>query len=144
MSYYGYKGGYGYKCGGYGYSSYNYSNKYYGYNKHYGYSKYSSWKCKPAEKPAMKSYEITAFREADLVSGNLGCGSKFTMPGSATVCMTVQDDDGKMSGDCWDRATDKRGQTATIEADGQEVGNGGQVYIEVYHVLKTLMAASTF
>ena len=129
MTYYNY-GGYGY--GGYGYSSYSkYGYSSYSYSKYYGYSY-----CKPYTPPPMTETEITAFRESDLVSGNLGCGSTFTMPGAATVCMTISDDDSKLSGDCYDRATDSTGQTATIEVDGKEIGNGGQVYAEVYHVLK--------
>ena len=34
-----------------------------------------------------QNFEFTAFTESDLVSGNLGCGSTFTMPGTATVCV---------------------------------------------------------
>lgn len=113
-----------------GYSSTGYEAKGYSWNSKYcGYQSSFS-------KPAEKTYEISAFQAADLISGNLGCGSKFTMPGSATVTLTVSDDDKKMSGDHCDKATDKTGQTAAIEANGQEIGNGGQVYVEAYHILK--------
>lgn len=102
---------------------------------HYSYKSYYSW-CAPKPKPPMQTYEVTAFRESDLVSGNLGCGSKFTIPGAATTCLTIEDNDSKLSGDCRDNATDSSGQNAAITVDGVEVGNGGQVYVEQYWWLK--------
>ena len=113
-----------------GYKSYGYKS----YSHNYSHSSYS-W-CKPKPAPAMESYEVTAFRESDLVNGNLGCGSKFTVPGSATTCLTIEDNDSKLSGDCRDNSTDSSGQKAAITVDGVEVGNGGQVYAESYHILK--------
>ncbi|MEM7211893.1 MAG: SdrD B-like domain-containing protein [Pseudomonadota bacterium] len=86
-----------------------------------------------------QNYEFTAFTEADLLSAgdhNLGCGDTFTMPGEATVCFTVRDNDSTLSGDSKrnENANDKRGQTAEIEGEnGQELGNGGQIYAESYH-----------
>lgn len=84
-----------------------------------------------------KNYEWTAFRESDLLQSgdtNLGCGDKFVMPSSATVCMSTWDNDGSLSGDdCWDdRAADSSGQDAWV--NGARVGC--QMYAEQYHVLK--------
>jgi hypothetical protein len=123
---------------------------YYGYNSHYNYgysgysssskssyyNKYSYKYCKPEPKPAMKEYEFTAFSEADL-GGNIKCGASFEMPAGATTCITVKDDDSKLSGDthCNENANDKSGQTASID-NGGEAGNGGQIYAEVYHTLR--------
>lgn len=92
----------------------------------YHYNSYSSY----------QTYEFTAFSEADLLKAgdhNLSCGDKFVMPGHATVCITVKDNDKALSGDCWDNATDKYGQWAKIDAGGTEVGNGGQIYAESYY-----------
>lgn len=83
-----------------------------------------------------KTFEFTAFSEADLLKAgdhNLGCGDKFVMPGQATVCITVKDNDSALSGDCYDNATDKYGQWAKIDAGGTEAGNGGQIYAESYY-----------
>lgn len=122
-----YYGGYGgYSYGGYSYSNYNY------------YSSYSySYYCAPQPEPEMQKYEFTAFDEASL-GGNVKCGAVFTMPGAATTCITVCDDDGSLSGDtCWnENANDRTGQTATIDQGGSEAGNGGQIYAEVYHTLR--------
>ena len=88
------------------------------------------------------TYEFTAFAESDLVSGNLGCGSSFTMPASASVCIIVKDNDSALSGDgggCWggdDRASDSYGQNARIDMGGSEAGNGGQIYAESYFWVK--------
>lgn len=85
-----------------------------------------------------QTYEFTAFTEADLTSGNdtnLGCGDSFTMPGSATTCISVTDNDGSLSGDNRrnENANDKHGQNASITGeDGNELGNGGQIYAEKY------------
>ena len=105
---------------------------------YHGYNSYNYNYCKPKPKPAKKDYEVTAFRESDLVDGNLSCGSKFTMPASATTCLTICDNDKKLSGDTCknENANDKSGQQASIEVNGVEVGNGGQVYIEQYWRLK--------
>ncbi|WP_187429698.1 hypothetical protein ROLI_029430 [Roseobacter fucihabitans] len=86
-----------------------------------------------------QNYEFTAFAEADLLSGgdtNLGCGDVFTMPATATTCITVHDNDPFLSGDnCTnEKANDYYGQQATIMGEnGDELGNGGQIYAESYH-----------
>lgn len=86
-----------------------------------------------------KEYEWTAFKEADFLDqgGNgsgIGCGDSFTMPGSATVCLSAKDNDRFLSGDdCKnDKSADRYGQDACI--DGEPVG--GKMYAESYHVLK--------
>ena len=83
-----------------------------------------------------KNYEFTAFTEADLLKGgdtNLSCGDSFVMPANATTCITVTDNDSKLSGDYRDNATDHSGQYASIEGpNGEEIGNGGQIYAEKY------------
>ena len=81
------------------------------------------------------TYEFTAFSESDLVSGNLTCGSTFTMPANASACISVTDNDAFMSGDNKrnENANDRRGQEAAIEIDGEEAGNGGQIYAESYY-----------
>ena len=84
-----------------------------------------------------RTYEFSAFAESDLLQGgdkNIGCGDKFTMPGGATVCIEVSDNDGKLSGDKrGDKAIDQTGQTASITGENGELGNGGQVFAEVYY-----------
>lgn len=84
------------------------------------------------------NWEITAFTESDLVSGNLSCGSTFKMPANASVCITVKDNDSSLSGDgCYDdQAADGSGQQASIEGNGTEIGNGGQIYAESYYWVK--------
>lgn len=86
-----------------------------------------------------KKYEFTAFTEADFLGqgGNgssIGCGDSFTMPGSASVCLSTWDNDGSLSGDTCrdDQANDSSGQKAIV--DGERVGS--QMYAESYHVLK--------
>ncbi|MBQ4824461.1 carboxypeptidase regulatory-like domain-containing protein [Leisingera sp. HS039] len=86
-----------------------------------------------------RNYEWTAITEADLLDqgGNgtgIGCGDKFTMPESATVCLSTKDNDYFLSGDYYknENADDGSGQKAYV--DGQPVG--GQMYAESYHVLK--------
>ena len=85
-----------------------------------------------------KKYEFTAFTEADFLNqgGNgssIGCGDSFTMPGSASVCLSTWDNDSSLSGDGYynDNANDSSGQKAMV--DGARVG--GQMYAESYHVL---------
>ena len=86
----------------------------------------------------MTEYTFTAFAEDDLLNAgdnNLGSGDVFTMPGSASVTFTVNDNDAFLSGDNWsnENANDSSGQTASITApDGTELGNGGQIYAESY------------
>ena len=81
------------------------------------------------------TYEFTAWRESDLVSGDLGYGSTFYMPSTATTSFSVSDNDAYLSGDSNynENADDSYGQHASITADGAEIGNGGQIYAEVYH-----------
>lgn len=84
-----------------------------------------------------QTYEFTAFSEADLLSNgdsNLGCGDSFTMPGAATTCISVTDNDSYLSGDnyCNENANDHYGQHASITGDNGEMGNGGQIYAEKY------------
>lgn len=86
------------------------------------------------------TYKFTAFTEADLLAagsdngGNLGYGDTFTMPGCASVEFSVTDNDNRLSGDAQrnENANDTSGQQASITRDGQEVGNGGQIYAEGY------------
>ena len=83
-----------------------------------------------------KKYEWTAFTEADFLGqgGNghsINKGDTFTMPGSATVKMSTWDNDGTLSGDNNEHATDGSGQKARV--DGARVGS--QMYAEKYHVL---------
>jgi FlaG/FlaF family flagellin (archaellin) len=104
-----------------------YSHKsYYSYDK---YSKYGSY-----NHSSYTTYEITAFTGNDLFSGGKAqCGLTFDMAAVASTCISVSDDDSKLSGDCRDNATDCTGQKAGItDADGNEMGNGGQIYAEKY------------
>ncbi|MCV6586981.1 MAG: carboxypeptidase regulatory-like domain-containing protein [Marinibacterium sp.] len=95
-------------------------------------------------RPAVREFEFTAFAESDLGAAgaghNVNCGDTFTMPVSATVCMTVTDNDRYLSGDnYWNENTNDRSyQTATITdaQSGDELGNGGQVYAEQYFWVK--------
>ena len=85
-----------------------------------------------------QSFEFTAFTEADLLSGgntDIGCGDTFIMPAAATTCFTVYDNDCYLSGDsyCNENADDQYGQQATIEGENGALGNGGQIYAEVYY-----------
>lgn len=86
----------------------------------------------------MKTFEFSAFRESDFTDGNIGRWSTFEMPDSATLNIAVEDNDAYLSGDSWrnENATDYRGQQANITADGEEIGNGGQIYAEQYMWLR--------
>lgn len=89
---------------------------------------------------ASTTYNFTAFTEADLLAAgsgngdNLGYGDTFTMPGCASVEFSVTDNDSRLSGDSRhnEHANDKSGQHASITQNGQDVGNGGQIYAEGY------------
>ena len=89
---------------------------------------------------ASTTHIFTAFTEADLLAagagngGDLGHGDRFTMPGCASVEFSVTDNDSRLSGDSRrnENANDTSGQTASITRNGQEVGNGGQIYAEGY------------
>jgi len=94
-----------------------------------------SWGCKTPAKKAEDAaeagndgIEITAFSAAAL--GNLCRGAKIDLPADADVRLTITDNDTRLSGDRCDNATDRSGQTATIENATGEIGNGGQVYAE--------------
>ncbi|MEL6479627.1 MAG: hypothetical protein AAFR17_20050, partial [Pseudomonadota bacterium] len=86
------------------------------------------------------TYEFTAFTEQNLLDAgsdngsNIGCGDTFTMPGEATVCFEVKDDDAFLSGDNKhnENANDHSHQTADITdaESGEELGNGHQIYAE--------------
>jgi len=86
------------------------------------------------------TYEFTAFTEADLLDAgaeghSVSCGDTFTMSGAATTCFEVTDNDAFLSGDnyCNENANDQYGQQASITGEnGQEIGNGGQIYAEKY------------
>lgn len=94
--------------------------------------------CPPHGTP--QEYVFTALMGAELlVQGDteLGCGDSFTMPGSASVCITVTDDDGALSGDAYrnERGDDQSWQTADIEVDGALLHADTKVYAEEYYVL---------
>ena len=56
------------------------------------------------------------------------------MPGSPTVCISVEDNDPYLSGDRGDKSKDSSGQTATIEVDGQSI-DGVRFFAESYFCL---------
>ncbi len=87
------------------------------------------------------TYEFTAFTEADLLQGSNGhsigrCDS-FTMPGSASTCFEVTDNDSFLSGDRYhnEAGDDHSFQTADITVGGDQVFNDVKIYAESYHVL---------
>jgi hypothetical protein len=83
-----------------------------------------------------KTYEFTALTEDEL-GGNCAANCVFIMPTFATVCITATDNDVYLSGDYCvnENADDSTYQTAVIENDGAELGNGGQIYAEKYWTL---------
>ncbi|MFD2741341.1 SdrD B-like domain-containing protein [Sulfitobacter aestuarii] len=96
----------------------------------------------PGSYSAPKAYKFTALKLSDLqdggLQGSVNCGDTFTMGASASLCITVKDDDRYLSGDgrwCYnDKATDQSYQKGKITKgeNGPEIGNGGQLYIEKY------------
>ena len=56
------------------------------------------------------------------------------MPDTATLNIAVEDNDSFLSGDSRhnENATDRSGQQANITSNGEEIGNGGQIYAEKY------------
>ena len=77
-----------------------------------------------------RKFSFTAFAEADLLKGgdhSLSYGDKFVMPGSATTCIEVSDNDIYMSGDSRknERADDHYGQDAVVDD-----GTTGEIYAE--------------
>lgn len=91
--------------------------------------------------PPTNTYQFTAFKGSDLISGfknYLSIGRTFVMPAVATTCLTVTDDDGKLSGDQSknEKGDDKTKQTADIEHNGVQVQNDVKIYAEQYYILK--------
>ncbi|MEO1495091.1 MAG: SdrD B-like domain-containing protein [Pseudomonadota bacterium] len=86
-------------------------------------------------------FEFTAFTEADLLQGtngnSIGNCDSFTMPGSATVCFSVTDNDTTLSGDRYynESGDDRSFQTADITVDGSQIFDDVKIYAEQYHVL---------
>ncbi|MEL7462765.1 MAG: cadherin-like domain-containing protein [Pseudomonadota bacterium] len=91
-----------------------------------------------------KDYSFSAFTESDMLAAGAGSGNflkngeTITMPGAASATLTVSDNDSRLSGDsnCNENANDHSGQTAGISVDGEEAGNGGQIYAECYYWLR--------
>ena len=85
-----------------------------------------------------QTYEFTAVKESDLTDGNISVCDTFVMPDCATLNISVTDNDKYLSGDSrWnENANDHYGQQAAITMDGQEIGNGGQIYAEQYFWLR--------
>ncbi|WP_299970496.1 fasciclin domain-containing protein [uncultured Roseobacter sp.] len=86
----------------------------------------------------MKTFQFTGFGAADLFGEtSIRSHLEFTMPASATLDITVTDDDPRLSGDAHrnERGDDTSGQKATILRDGEDVGTGGRLYAEnVWHL----------
>ena len=81
------------------------------------------------------TFEFTAFSETDLLDGHIRHGASFVQPPAPALEFSVTDNDRFLSGDFFDNAADFRGQKADINRDGQDVGNGGQIYAErAFHV----------
>ena len=81
-----------------------------------------------------RTYEFSAFLESDLTSGNISICDTFEMPDCATLTISVEDNDRYLSGDSRhnENANDHCGQNAEISLNGEEIGNGGQIYAEKY------------
>ena len=96
----------------------------------------------PPPPPPPTSYQFTAFKGSDLIDhGNknyLSIGYSFVMPAVATTCLTVTDDDNKLSGDQKknEKGDDKTYQTADIEYNGVMVKDDVKIYAEQYYILK--------
>lgn len=91
----------------------------------------------------MTTYSFTAFTEASLLSGtndtNIRSGDTIRIPEGATTTIVVTDGDSSLSGDSNnnEHADDRWGQQASItDANGGELGNGGQIYAESYFWVK--------
>lgn len=87
-----------------------------------------------------KTYQFTAFSDQALIGGGVvKIGSTFTVPGNASVNISVSDDESVLGGDLrWnEHADDLYVSGATIRnGDGQQVGSGGKIYGEEYLVLR--------
>ncbi|MEM1163167.1 MAG: Ig-like domain-containing protein, partial [Pseudomonadota bacterium] len=88
----------------------------------------------------VQEYEFTALTGEDILQAgdnNLNCGDCFTMPPSATACITVTDNDDSLSGDAhaneW--GDDSSWQIADIKVDGALVHDDQKIYAEEYYVL---------
>ncbi|MFK7944124.1 MAG: Ig-like domain-containing protein [Paracoccaceae bacterium] len=94
--------------------------------------------CPPSD--TVQTYEFTALTGADVLNGSdteLGCGDSFSMPGSATACISVTDNDGSLSGDAYrnELGDDRSWQIADIEVDGELLHDDQKIYAEEYYVL---------
>ncbi|MGD1925712.1 MAG: hypothetical protein ACFB03_16220, partial [Paracoccaceae bacterium] len=90
---------------------------------------------------SFREFEFTAFSGSNLLSegdDQLSTGDTFTMPFSATACITVTDNDSRLSGDTRkdDVADDRKGQTADIELDGVAVVSDVKIYAERYTIVE--------
>lgn len=95
----------------------------------------------PPPPPTPNTHQFTAFKGSDLITGGrnyLSIGYSFVMPAVATTCLTVTDDDNKLSGDQKknERGDDKSYQTADIEHDGVQVQDDVKIYSEQYYLLR--------
>ncbi|MEM9063400.1 MAG: Ig-like domain-containing protein, partial [Pseudomonadota bacterium] len=90
---------------------------------------------------SFQEFEFTAFSGSDLLQQGdtqLSCGDSFTMPFSATACITVTDNDRALSGDARrnEEGDDRSGQIADIELNGVEVADGVKIYAERFTVVR--------
>ena len=88
----------------------------------------------------VQTYEFSALTGADVLNGSdteLSCGDVFNMPGSATACITVTDNDGTLSGDAYrnEWGDDTSWQIADITVDGALIHDDRKIYAEEYYVL---------
>ena len=88
----------------------------------------------------VRVFEFTALTGGDILAGGdteLSCGDSFTMPDSATVCISVTDNDTFLSGDAYrnERGDDRSYQTADITSDGILLADDVKIYAEEYYVL---------
>ncbi len=89
----------------------------------------------------LRTYEFTAFIGSELLAADddwLNVGDAFVMPVSASAAVTVQDNDGGLSGDAYrnEIGNDRTGQRADIVLDGETVHEGVRIYAERYLVLE--------
>ncbi|MEL6680893.1 MAG: hypothetical protein AAFQ51_19485, partial [Pseudomonadota bacterium] len=67
---------------------------------------------------SFRTFSFTAFAARDLFEGPIDRGSSFTQPEGASLTVDVVDNDRSLSGDRFDHALDRRGQTASIDDAG--------------------------
>lgn len=80
----------------------------------------------------------SAFREADLLKAgdnSIGRGDSFVMPGAATVTLAAWDNDGQLSGDRNDRATDSAQNGYVHDGSGWQ-NTHSRLYVEKTFTLK--------